>query len=104
MRITRTTSEEIQTSLTLVRPNVILFFTDRQRWDTIGLHGNPLGHKLVEASRRRRKPQIITSAGNISKKSSANIGLTKVATREKIAHHPVYKTPASTPSDLAWAL
>lgn len=24
------------------RPNVIIFFTDQQRWDTSGLHGNPL--------------------------------------------------------------
>ncbi|MEC0231913.1 sulfatase-like hydrolase/transferase [Paenibacillus alba] len=24
-------------------PNVIVFFTDQQRWDTSGLHGNPLG-------------------------------------------------------------
>ncbi len=26
----------------LDRPNVIVFFTDQQRWDTVGLHGNPL--------------------------------------------------------------
>ena len=90
--------------MTLVRPNVILFFTERQRWDTVSLHGNPLGHKLDEASRRRRKLQITTSAGSMSKKCSANIGLTKVAKREKIAHHPVCKTPASTRSDLAGAL
>ncbi|OXM14383.1 sulfatase-like hydrolase/transferase [Paenibacillus herberti] len=25
------------------QPNVIVFFTDQQRWDTSGLHGNPLG-------------------------------------------------------------
>lgn len=24
------------------RPNVVVFFTDQQRWDTMGLHGNPL--------------------------------------------------------------
>ena len=24
------------------RPNVLVFFTDQQRWDTSGLHGNPL--------------------------------------------------------------
>ncbi|MFD0676935.1 MULTISPECIES: sulfatase-like hydrolase/transferase [unclassified Paenibacillus] len=24
------------------QPNVIVFFTDQQRWDTMGLHGNPL--------------------------------------------------------------
>lgn len=24
------------------RPNVLVFFTDQQRWDTCGLHGNPL--------------------------------------------------------------
>lgn len=24
-------------------PNVIVFFTDQQRWDTTGIHGNPLG-------------------------------------------------------------
>ena len=23
-------------------PNVIVFFTDQQRWDTTGVHGNPL--------------------------------------------------------------
>lgn len=27
----------------LQRPNVIVFFTDQQRWDTSALHGNPLG-------------------------------------------------------------
>jgi arylsulfatase A-like enzyme len=26
----------------LDRPNVIVFFTDQQRWDTTGVHGNPL--------------------------------------------------------------
>ena len=25
------------------RPNVIMFFTDQQRWDSTGVHGNPLG-------------------------------------------------------------
>ena len=25
------------------QPNVVVFFTDQQRWDTMGLHGNPLG-------------------------------------------------------------
>lgn len=25
------------------RPNLIVFFTDQQRWDTLGLNGNPLG-------------------------------------------------------------
>ncbi len=25
------------------KPNVVVFFTDQQRWDTVGLHGNPLG-------------------------------------------------------------
>ncbi len=25
------------------KPNVIVFFTDQQRWDTTGMHGNPLG-------------------------------------------------------------
>jgi hypothetical protein len=24
-------------------PNVIVVFTDQQRWDTTGVHGNPLG-------------------------------------------------------------
>ncbi|MCC2686375.1 MAG: arylsulfatase [Paenibacillaceae bacterium] len=28
---------------TLKKPNVIVFFTDQQRWDTTGIHGNPLG-------------------------------------------------------------
>lgn len=26
-----------------IRPNVIVFFTDQQRWDTTGVHGNPMG-------------------------------------------------------------
>lgn len=26
-----------------LRPNVIVFFTDQQRWDSTGVHGNPLG-------------------------------------------------------------
>jgi arylsulfatase A-like enzyme len=25
------------------RPNVVVFFTDQQRWDSTGVHGNPLG-------------------------------------------------------------
>ena len=25
------------------KPNVIVFLTDQQRWDTVGVHGNPLG-------------------------------------------------------------
>lgn len=25
------------------RPNIVVFFTDQQRWDTTGIHGNPLG-------------------------------------------------------------
>ena len=24
-------------------PNIVVFFTDQQRWDTMGLHGNPMG-------------------------------------------------------------
>ncbi|WP_053374984.1 sulfatase-like hydrolase/transferase [Paenibacillus sp. FJAT-27812] len=28
---------------TLQQPNIIVFFTDQQRWDTTGVHGNPLG-------------------------------------------------------------
>lgn len=27
----------------MTAPNVIVFFTDQQRWDTAGVHGNPLG-------------------------------------------------------------
>jgi arylsulfatase A-like enzyme len=36
------------------RPNVIVFFTDQQRWDTVGLHGNPLDltPNLDRAARR----------------------------------------------------
>ncbi len=26
----------------MTKPNVVVFFTDQQRWDTTGLHGNPL--------------------------------------------------------------
>lgn len=29
--------------MTSKKPNVIVFFTDQQRWDTTGVHGNPLG-------------------------------------------------------------
>lgn len=25
------------------KPNVVVFFTDQQRWDTTGIHGNPMG-------------------------------------------------------------
>lgn len=25
------------------KPNVIVFFTDQQRWDSTGVHGNPMG-------------------------------------------------------------
>ena len=25
------------------RPNVLVFFSDQQRWDTTGVHGNPMG-------------------------------------------------------------
>jgi arylsulfatase A-like enzyme len=31
------------TDVTNRKPNVIVFFTDQQRWDTTGVHGNPLG-------------------------------------------------------------
>lgn len=24
------------------KPNVVVFFTDQQRWDTTGVHGNPM--------------------------------------------------------------
>jgi arylsulfatase A-like enzyme len=30
-----------------VRPNVIVVFTDQQRWDSTGVHGNPLGLTLT---------------------------------------------------------
>jgi hypothetical protein len=26
---------------TVAKPNVVAFFTDQQRWDSTGLHGNP---------------------------------------------------------------
>ncbi len=29
--------------MTMKSPNVVIFFTDQQRWDTLGLNGNPLG-------------------------------------------------------------
>jgi hypothetical protein len=86
--------------LTLDRPNVIIFFTDRQRWDTVSLHGNALGHKLDEASRWRRKLQITTSAG--SKKCSADIGLTKVAKREKNRAPPGLQDSCINPVRLGW--
>lgn len=31
------------TTRNTTRPNVVVFFTDQQRWDTTGVHGNPLG-------------------------------------------------------------
>lgn len=40
----RVTWEEGQTLKTRqMPPNVVVFFTDQQRWDTTGVHGNPLG-------------------------------------------------------------
>ncbi|MEX2444152.1 MAG: sulfatase-like hydrolase/transferase [Alkalispirochaeta sp.] len=35
----KTSRSEIRTER---RPNVLVFFTDQQRWDTSGLHGNPM--------------------------------------------------------------
>lgn len=35
--------EEVMGQKEEKRPNVIVFFTDQQRWDTSGLHGNPMG-------------------------------------------------------------
>jgi arylsulfatase A-like enzyme len=32
----------MMTESTRRRPNVVVFFTDQQRWDTTGIHGNPL--------------------------------------------------------------
>lgn len=29
--------------MNVTRPNFVLFFTDQQRWDTLGLNGNPQG-------------------------------------------------------------
>lgn len=31
------------TSSSTRRPNVVVFFTDQQRWDSVGAHGNPMG-------------------------------------------------------------
>jgi len=36
------TSKGPSSSAAQRRPNVVVFFTDQQRWDTTGLHGNPL--------------------------------------------------------------
>jgi len=33
----------MKTIPTPYQPNIIVFFTDQQRWDTTGVHGNPLG-------------------------------------------------------------
>ena len=30
-------------AITEKAPNIVVFFTDQQRWDTMGLHGNPMG-------------------------------------------------------------
>jgi len=32
----------VSIKLSINRPNIIVFFTDQQRWDTTGVHGNPL--------------------------------------------------------------
>lgn len=37
-----TSSTPVQPSTPARRPNVIVVFTDQQRWDTTGVHGNPL--------------------------------------------------------------
>ena len=29
------------------RPNVVVFFSDQQRWDSTGVHGNPVDRKSV---------------------------------------------------------
>lgn len=43
------------------KPNVIVFFTDQQRWDTSGLHGNPLD-LMPNFDRLARKGTFFTNA------------------------------------------
>lgn len=33
----------MSSNATQKKPNVLIFFTDQQRWDTTGVHGNPMG-------------------------------------------------------------
>jgi len=42
-------------------PNVIVFFTDQQRWDASGLHGNPLGLMLHFDRLARRHTHVARS-------------------------------------------
>lgn len=42
LQIPRTCIQEKPVSSQSKRPNVIVFFTDQQRWDSAGVHGNPL--------------------------------------------------------------
>ncbi len=43
------------------RPNVIVFFTDQQRWDTSGLHGNPMDLTPNFDAMARRGTHVVNS-------------------------------------------
>ena len=43
------------------RPNVIVFFTDQQRWDTTGVHGNPLGLTPIFDQMARRGTHFVNA-------------------------------------------
>lgn len=43
MRIAKATESDSVARARPDKPNVVVFLTDQQRWDTTGLHGNPLG-------------------------------------------------------------
>ena len=44
-------------------PNIVVFFTDQQRWDTMGLHGNPMGltPKLDRLARQHTHLELVLS-------------------------------------------
>ena len=63
------------------KPNVIVFFTDQQRWDSTGLHGNPLeltpNLDRVARAERLRRPRRSPNIAAIGARSLG--GLTDAA-------------------------
>ena len=45
------------------KPNIIVFFTDQQRWDTSGLHGNPLS--LMENFEKNLEEKYLNNFNNL---------------------------------------
>ena len=48
------------------RPNVIVFFTDQQRWDTTGSHGNPLEGQIRQLVSIVDLPPTLLDAAGLS--------------------------------------